>query len=213
MDKVYLNRIIECVGDMCKNGKIQDTTLFEREYGLPHLSIENLSNEPEASIRKIIDALSEKDNASKIYIQTGNRSKIIDNNPIQVGDRNLFGRVARQGKGVGDVVLIVVGDVGTQAQPEGDQKAEQPGIADAKAGDHHCRHGTDQTADHPPQTLADDPAHGGKAHHGGRGHGPVRGIQLQDKRQPERQAHGQAVAQGITPLATAGLAPGGPAPE
>lgn len=91
MDKVYLNRIIECVGDMCKNGKIQDTTLFEREYGLPHLSIENLSNEPEASIRKIIDALSEKDNASKIYIQTGNRSKIIDNNPIQVGDRNLFG--------------------------------------------------------------------------------------------------------------------------
>ncbi|MNK64361.1 hypothetical protein D3C87_835980 [compost metagenome] len=120
--------------------------------------------------------------------------------------------VARQGEGVGDVVLIVVGDVGAEPQPERDKEAEQPGIADAKTGDHHGRHGADEAAHYPPQALADDAADGGKAHHGGRGHGPVGSIQLQHEGQPERQAHGQAVAQGIAPLALIGLAPGCLAP-
>ncbi len=86
---------------------------------------------------------------------------------VDAGEGDDGGGVARQRKGVGDVVLMVVGDVGAERQPERDEEAEQPGIADAQAGDHHRRHGADEAAHHPPQTLADDPAHGGKAHHGG----------------------------------------------
>lgn len=132
---------------------------------------------------------------------------------VDAGEGDDGGGIARQGETVGDVVLMVVGDVGATPQPEGDKQAEEPGITDAKAGDHHRRHGADEAAHHPPQALADDAPHGGKAHHGGGGHGPVGRVELQHERQPERQAHGQGIAQGVAPLAAVGLAPGGLAPE
>ncbi len=92
----------------------------------------------------------------------GNIEDVVGIRHVDTREGDDGGGVARQRKGVGDVVLMVVGDVGAQRQPERDEEAEQPGIADAKAGDHHRRHGTDEAAHHPPQTLADDAAHSGK---------------------------------------------------
>lgn len=89
--KAYVKRIIECVELMIKDGTFSSAEEFQAKYGLPVLSTEVLNNESEDSIDKIIEALSERNPGFKVYIQTGARSKIIDNSPVQVGKGNLYG--------------------------------------------------------------------------------------------------------------------------
>lgn len=89
--KAYVRRIIECVELMVKDGVVSSAEDFRIKYGLPTINEEALSNESEESINKIIEALSDKNPASRVYIQTGSRSKIVDVNPIQLGHGNLVG--------------------------------------------------------------------------------------------------------------------------
>lgn len=89
--KDYVNRIVECVNQMVRQGMVESAEELQTKYGLPVLSAEVLNNEPEESINKIIDALSEKNPGARIYIQTGDYSKIIDNSQIQMGHGNLCG--------------------------------------------------------------------------------------------------------------------------
>lgn len=90
-ERAYVQRIIECVDLMVKDGVISSVEELQIKYGLPAISIESLSNESEEAINKVIDTLSERNPAFKVYIQTGAKSKIIDNNPVQVGRGNLYG--------------------------------------------------------------------------------------------------------------------------
>lgn len=89
--KAYVKRIIDCANSMVENGEVSNIEELRMKYGLPAFREDVLSNESEESINKIIDVLSEKNPAARIYIQTGARSKIIDNSQIQVGHGNLYG--------------------------------------------------------------------------------------------------------------------------
>lgn len=89
--KAYVRRIIECVELMVKDGVVSSVEEFQIKYGLPAISEDALGNESEESINKVIEALSDKSPAFKVYIQTGARSQIVDNSPIQVGRGNLYG--------------------------------------------------------------------------------------------------------------------------
>ncbi|WP_099465604.1 hypothetical protein [Parabacteroides provencensis] len=93
--KAYVDRIIDCVESMVKDGVISSAEELQVKYGLPVLNKEVLCNESDESINKIVDALSEKNPGMRVYIQTGARSKIIDNNPVQMGHGNLYGNNSR----------------------------------------------------------------------------------------------------------------------
>lgn len=89
--KAYVERIVECVNLMVREGVVTSVEELQIKYGLPALNTDVLNGESEESINKIIETLSEKNPAMKVYIQTGARSKIIDKNQVQIGRGNLVG--------------------------------------------------------------------------------------------------------------------------
>lgn len=91
MERMYVKRILECVELIVKDGSEPSMEAFEKKYNLPRISEDSLNRESDESLKKITDALSEKNPVYKTYIQTGARSKMVNITPTQVGHGNQNG--------------------------------------------------------------------------------------------------------------------------